>query len=313
MDLLYTLGSGSQWSNNEIRFSIRSAIKNLHGLRDIYIVGEKPTFLQYNTQINGHTIFHIPFPDVYGQKNADGNIIEKIVHASSIQALSDDFIFINDDNYFIKPITTQNVTPFHKGNMNHINPNTYNSVWGKRLGRTRLALSNQGITPLHFDHHAPFPMKKSAVAETYAQFPDYKTDIGLTVKSIYGSIHYADAPVMDVEKRMFRETFSLSDIHKLTANSLYLAHNDAGLTSAMKYFLFSLFPDPSPFELDDVDDKIIDIAQWEKDGKPFDKGSKLFIKYYPNKRNMHKIVQNNNTYLIRKKIDYYLTKIILSL
>lgn len=309
MDIIYTLGTGSNWSNNEIRFSIRSLFKNLKGFRNIYIIGEKPDFLLYDTEIDGHSIFHMPFPDLYGHRNADGNIIAKLLHAAQNDDISDDFIFINDDNYFLKPIRVEDVKPFHKGNINEVDPQDFLGIWGKRLGRTRMHLSQAGINPLHFDHHAPFPMKKSLMIRTYMPF-DFMTDIGLTVKSIYGSIHYPDAPRMNDEKVMFRARFELKYIRARCTNCLYLAHNDDGLTSSMKYFLFENFPVPSDFEISPIDDKIINVAEWQFLKRPYEKGSQLFVKYYPLKKNLHKLFINNDTYLVRKKMNYHLEKIV---
>jgi hypothetical protein len=44
-NLLYILGSGSKWQNNEIRYSIRSAEKYVGNLGRVFIVGEFPKFL----------------------------------------------------------------------------------------------------------------------------------------------------------------------------------------------------------------------------------------------------------------------------
>lgn len=313
MDLIYPLGSGSKWNNNEIRFSIRSAFKNLSGFRNIYVIGDDPGCLQHLATIEGHEIHFLPFPDKYGHRNADGNIIEKVRYTCTIPELSEHFIMMNDDNYFLKHMHVSQVTPFHKGNMNNIDPIAFVSTWGARLGRTRLHLTLQGLQPLHFDHHAPFPMQKSLVQATYDRFPDYKTDIGLTVKSLYGSQHYPDAPCMIDEKVMFRAHFPLKFIHERTKDTLYLANNDEGLTSAFKYFLHLNFPTASPFETTEIDDRVINIAQWSEAGKPYELGSQLFIKHFPNQKNLHRIIKHNDTYLVRKKIDYHLSKTLLSL
>ena len=309
MDLLYPLGSGSRWNNNELRFSIRSAFKNLSGFRNIFIVGEKPDFLNLTDEIDGHRIIFLPMPDIYGPNNADGNIIAKLLHTAHHPMLSEDFIFMNDDNYFLKPIHVTNITPFHKGNINEIDPELFVGVWGRRLGLTRQALQQKGLTPLHFDHHAPFPMKKNQLMPTYDEF-HFDHGIGLTVKSIYGSMHYKDAPLMNDEKIMFRATFSLDLIRKRCTNCLYLAHNDEGLTSAMKYFLWENFPTPSPFETSPIKDKIVNIAEWNAAGMPYETGSLLYVEYIPMKKNLHKLFLNNDTWLINKKIRYHLNKVI---
>ncbi len=44
IDLVYILGKGSKWSDNEIRFSLRS-IEKYFDYRKIFIIGEKPESL----------------------------------------------------------------------------------------------------------------------------------------------------------------------------------------------------------------------------------------------------------------------------
>jgi hypothetical protein len=314
MDIVYTLGTGSNWQNNELRFSIRSIFKNLKGFGNIYIVGAFPEFTlvheDFKTVNENTRLFYINHPDEIGSHNADGNIIRKLIRAAQIPALSEDFIFFNDDNYVIKPMHVNDIYPFHKGNMNEIDPEVYSfNHWGKRLGRTRHALIQKGIIPLHFDHHAPFPMKKSLIESTYSQF-DYASDIGLTVKSLYGSLHYPNASVMVDEKVLFRNEFKLDYIRKRVEKSLFVANNDTGLNGAFRFWLSETFPDPSPIEDVPCEDKYVLAAQWLREGKPHSIGSKIFVVQYPLKKNEKKMYLTNDTYLIRKKMNYHIDKMI---
>jgi hypothetical protein len=86
IDVVYVLGTGSKWKNNELRFSLRAIEKNLTGYRDIYVIGENPGFLQ--------NVIHIPYPDEL-PGNADGNIARKVLRACREKKLSDNFLFIN--------------------------------------------------------------------------------------------------------------------------------------------------------------------------------------------------------------------------
>ena len=68
IDVVYVLGKGTKWNDNEIRFSLRSLAKNVTGIRNVYIVGERPDFLK--------RVIHISYPDEL-LNNADGNITFK--------------------------------------------------------------------------------------------------------------------------------------------------------------------------------------------------------------------------------------------
>lgn len=300
MDLVYALGTGSNWNNNELRFSLRSVAKNLKGYGHIYIVGENPGF------ITGTGITHIPYPDEY-HGNADGNIIRKVLRACQIKELSDDFIFMNDDNYFNKPMHVADIYPFHKGNMNQIDPNVFKGVWGIRLGNTRAVLGAKKIVPLHFDHHAPILFNKQKFTELYPLF-DYASLPGLTIKSVYGSVHYPKAPVMNGEKVAIFKQYKLADIKIFLQNALYVANNDLGLNHSFKYWLVMNFPVPSPWESGNVNDKTIQIATWKHRGERYDEGVDIFLEHFKNKKNLCDIVRVHKSALTVRKIKYFLNQ-----
>jgi hypothetical protein len=90
-DIVYILGNGSRWNNNELRFSLRS-LKNIeHG--NVFIIGECPQWVM--------NVTHIPAEDPYPHKQK--NAIHKLTIATQIKELSKDFILMNDDFYILKP------------------------------------------------------------------------------------------------------------------------------------------------------------------------------------------------------------------
>ena len=44
MDILYVVGTGSKWDNNELRYSLRSIDKYGINIDRVFIVGTKPDF-----------------------------------------------------------------------------------------------------------------------------------------------------------------------------------------------------------------------------------------------------------------------------
>jgi hypothetical protein len=91
-DILYVLGKGSNWHNNEIRYSLRS-LQNLPHNR-VFVIGERLDWFQ--------NIYHIPADDPY--RNKQRNTIRKLRLATEHPALGDEFILFNDDFYVLKPI-----------------------------------------------------------------------------------------------------------------------------------------------------------------------------------------------------------------
>lgn len=50
MDVLYILGSGSPFNNDELRYSLRSLEKNGVNVSRVIVVGENPGFLSENVE-----------------------------------------------------------------------------------------------------------------------------------------------------------------------------------------------------------------------------------------------------------------------
>ena len=301
-DVVYVLGTGSRWNNNEIRFSIRSLYQHLSGFRNIYIIGEDPGFLK------GDNLFIINFPDKYNPShNADGNIIEKVMHAcTSINDLSDNFIFINDDNYILQHMYVSEIYPFHKGNMDTLPDETFErGMWGMRLFRTKQHLQANGIVPLHFDHHSPILFNKHKFVETLSQY-NYQTVPGLTIKSLYGSHHYPDAPVMNGEEVAIFRPNKLNEIRHQLRFATYTACDDNGLNSSFKFWLATTFPEASPLETNPPNDVMISLAQWSADGNDYDQAVEIYKQFFPLKSNLNHLIRHNKTQQLHAKINFYL-------
>ena len=240
IDIVFVLGTGSNWSNNEIRFSIRSLYKYLEGFGKIFIVGEKPDFLE--------GCLHIQHPDEFSPENADGNIIRKVLRACQDSRISEKFLFINDDHIFLRKTNAGAIPPFHKGDMKDF-PQHYFGLnpWRKRLYLTKLALENQGLTTLHYDCHTPILFEKEKFIADMSSF-DYDTGIGLTMKSLYGNIHYPQEPLLANEKKTVFTFHKLAQMEALMQHPFLLAFNDQGLNDSLKVFLYQQFREPSPLE-----------------------------------------------------------------
>lgn len=77
----------------ELRYSLRSLINIPH--RNVYIVGALPNW------INKDKVIHIPATDE--DENPYKNVIRKYITICNTEEISDNFILMNDDIYFLKP------------------------------------------------------------------------------------------------------------------------------------------------------------------------------------------------------------------
>lgn len=93
MDVVYILGSGSLSKNEEIRYSLRALSENMLDLGKVYIIGEDPGFLPGAR--------HISAKDSADEKWK--NAYNKIVRASCLSDISEEFLLMNDDFFMIEP------------------------------------------------------------------------------------------------------------------------------------------------------------------------------------------------------------------
>lgn len=276
-DLVYILGNGSRWNNNELRFSLRSVFKNLTGFRNIYVIGENPGFLKENPK---HKIIFISHPDELGPQNADGNIIRKVIRACNEPDLSNEFLKMNDDYIIAKPTHAPDIYPMFKYDLAP-KPDSYfaNNAWRQRLKKTREHLTNAGLPTLHFDYHAPIIFDKNDFPAIVNQF-DYASDIGLVMRSLYGNVKLTNAKQLTNEKRVIFTHQTLPQITQSFGTTRhFIAFNDDGLNDELKYFLAMEYPNPSPWETGDVDCKIYQIHKWWLNGMNFDMGMEIMKKY----------------------------------
>ena len=304
IDVVYVLGTGSTWKNNEIRYSLRSLEKNAKDLGKIFIVGELPKFLT-------HSIIHIKADDIFNpNQNADGNIITKVLAACADKRLSDDFLFINDDHLILQSVRLSEVPAFHKGDMTTFPPETWTlNFWRGRLKRTMEELTKRNLSAYHFDCHTPILFNKKLFPKIVASFP-YKEGIGLTMKSLYGNSVYSKTGVrLKNEKKTVFQHYSTSQLNARLAPARFMSFNDMGLNKELKLWLDHRFPKQSSWERSASQDFTIEIDRWLRSKRDYQKGVDLFEKYHTGS-NLLKILKCGETPATRKKLEYKLSHIL---
>lgn len=154
MNLLYLLGSASNWQDNDIRYSLRSAHAHL-GVHSVTVVGERPGWLR--------NITHVPADDPYPQPVAC--TLHKLIAACSSSLVPEDFVLMNDDFIFLAdhpaPLPTRIIGTIQQ----RIDRGPqYESFYYQLMQRALQVWRSQGIAqPLDFDGHHPMPMCKKRV------------------------------------------------------------------------------------------------------------------------------------------------------
>lgn len=269
IDVVYVLGKGSIWRDNELRISLRSLEQNLTGINKVWVVGEKPAWLK--------NVAHVAADDIYGPNNADGNIIEKVLKACACRSLTDKFLFINDDHVINKPVDAREIPNFHKGDLKTFPQDFFEvNIWRDRLLRTRNILEQKGYPTLHYDAHVPMIFDKNVFPEVIKEF-DYQKHTGYTMKSLYGNV-VNENPVKYQEQSIFRP-YIIKQIEEMVGGRYFFSYNDAGLTTYLKQYLLERFPEPSRFEKTTVREQTVDIFNWFRSARHYDKGVELLIRY----------------------------------
>jgi hypothetical protein len=237
IDVVYPIGTGSIWQNNELRFSLRSVEKHLKNYRNIFIVGRDPRFTQ------GITILQMEDASNY---NASKNIYEKIMHACICEDLSDDFLFMNDDYFLLQDIDATKVPFYYKGTLEEytkkcVPGNTYRDT----LNNAVASLKRSKLPTKNFDVHAPMIYSKKFFTEILSHC-NWKLPYGHAIKSTYCNTLSIPGTEMDDCKINYK--LSWEDLNALVAPRPFFSIGDNGITFELKKLLNALYPLPCRYE-----------------------------------------------------------------
>lgn len=240
MDILYPLGEGSICDNLEIRYSLRSVQKYLKGYRNIYIIGVLPDFLK--------GVIHIPYDDISVDKET--NIFRKILRACQERDLSDNFLFMNDDHFFVKSMDCYNFPYFYKGDiLTSVQKLPNANKYKRNLQKTMTTLHSRGYSTKNFDTHTPIVYNKNRFIDTMNQY-DWGTRVGYTIKSTYcNTLGIEGIKEADCKIGPSGEYWTADDIlDKIKDAHVFSVSNRTIRGNGGKVALQYLYPDPSPWE-----------------------------------------------------------------
>lgn len=241
VDVVYVVGEGSPWNDNELRFSLRSLARFFPEVGKVWVVGKDIPWLR--------NVRHLPFPDPY-TSNKDANIIVKTLRACIEPELSEAFVRFSDDQYLLLPTSRNDLGPYSRPNILHTKdfPAT---EWGRRIVRTGRELARRGLPTLNYESHVPVLYSKQSFAETMLAY-DYGRADGYAINSLYfnsvGSTQPVDLQDARVRAAIYRPGRSRAQFQAFVRSRRFLNHNDFGLDAGLRAFIAELFPKPSPYE-----------------------------------------------------------------
>ena len=229
---------GDDW---ELRYSLRSIVKNFLDLGRVFIVGHRPTWLR--------GVEYLGIPD-YHQHCKDANLFAKLA-AACRWGTTDWFLNPSDDQLLLQPLRFRDCKAWHIGNMASFMPSYWKGTrWTKRLLNTFEWLQKHGYPTYHHDGHVPMPIHRDSFLKHVATMP-YAVQPGFT-------IHTAACNVMQIERaplegRKHTQGHACHFTFNIDRNlegRLFCGYNNAGLTEAFQTVIEHRFQQPSPFEAD---------------------------------------------------------------
>ena len=241
MDVVYALGSGSCWQNNELRYSLRSIEENILNLGNVYVVGICPEWLG--------NVIHIPAQDPFNH-NKDGNIISKVLKECSREELTKNFLFMNDDYVILNKVIIEDMKGWYINMMDQYKDCWYEkNAWNKAVKRTMDYLKSKNLPLYHYDGaHCPQLYNKYTFQKVM-NMVGWNGESCYTISNLYLNVTGAEpGNVIRIKATFQDEIHNMDIIKKKCANAIFMSYNNSGLTDELKVFLQETFPDKSKYE-----------------------------------------------------------------
>ena len=271
IDFVYILRSDQRFNRGEeIKYSLRSVEKYCDP-RNIFIVGGVPDF------ISQRKVIFIKADDPYQNKLL--NAKNKIMLACKNERVSENFVLMNDDFFFLQPVneiknyslgTILKMAETHK---------TKGGYYFKAINKTRERLIEKGIEePVSFEAHYPAIINKNKFLEIISQF---NTEEPLLFRSIYHNL----IGTKGILTKDFKIYNASNFIKKITGE--FVSTDDGPAREEyFKQWIQKMFPDKSKYEKE-FEKVLLCQKDFYYDEKEYKKGQIL-------KKELPKIVMEEN-------------------
>ena len=220
MDLVYICRDGD---NEELRYSIRSAVANLP-FDKIWVFGGKPDWY-----VGRHVRLK---QNAQKYDNARSNLAAICRNTD----VSDDFVLMNDDFFAIRPV--DEFKYYHRGTLQeHANLIKESIGYRRMIEDTKDVLEYLDYSdPLSYELHLPMVMNKEKLAKVVRT-------MGLW-RSVYGNMYGVGGEKHDDVKVHNHVSLDIVGNNPLP----YISTNDETFAGVRESLLEKLFPEPSKYE-----------------------------------------------------------------
>jgi len=245
MDILYVLGKGSKWDNNELRYSLRSIEKFGKNLGNVYVIGYDPGFLSNKVTL-------VKIEDCYGVKHK--NILNNICRAVEHTNINDNFLLSSDDHFYVKETDFDNYPIYCKGELPKVIKATDKAKGYKQsLVDTRKLLEKYGYTHYNFSQHGNTHMSREAIALANELIQEsYGTHRGAEPTCLLLNVLYKHKPFEFIKRgdvKLKDNIKGVEDIKQRLGDREVFSIYDKSIDKGVSEYLQELFPDKSKYEL----------------------------------------------------------------
>lgn len=229
MDVLYTLGNGSIYNNKEIYTSLRLLKKNCKFDR-IFVIGERPNELP-----EGVEIYHIPFKEHLSRTR---NVFLKICTVCENTDISEDFLYMMDDVFIIKPIDIEHYPLYHSGNIVDY-PSSVGSYL-KEIRNTKEFLKINNKPYLHFGVHCPIVYNAQEIRKLDLIYWKYVNtyNLELNPRILYGN-YVEGNKVFTKDCKLIRD-YPMEELKKLLQDKEWFSIGSRSYDGNIKRYLEEL-------------------------------------------------------------------------
>ncbi len=180
VDIVYVLGPGSKWQDNEIKYSVRSVLKHAKNYGTIWIVGNAP-----RCELDAPTRF---VPRTHRQIVGHANVRASLKEIALTQDCSERFIFMNDDFFLTQDMDMDTIPNYSCGVLGARSTNYLKSSPGywRTICYTWAVLSALAYPTRDYEVHGPMLMEKSKVILALNL---EGTESTTQIRSVYGNLH----------------------------------------------------------------------------------------------------------------------------
>lgn len=224
----------------ELKHSMRSVLKHFQGEVKTTVIGDKPSWY------TGH---HIPCPRIPRNRKERSDTHpfrdtqSKIVVAANHSEIDDQFIWIMDDVYLIRPTTLDDLMqprfdPWYRENRRR--------EWHRCISATFTALKQRGYPALQFGTHLPIPFEKEKLLQMFVEF-DFPKRM-LLFEILYGNRfkegHIPHPPFL----HRLQRPQTVDQLNKAAEVSNVLNYVSSCWRTTMRLWIQSRFPDRASHE-----------------------------------------------------------------